>query len=55
MDECHRRFVGWTLSLGRNVAWSVCGWTDRQGTDTSSKYTSTGKIHGAVSVATVGG
>jgi hypothetical protein len=31
--NCHsRRFVGWMLSLGRNVAWSVCGWTDRQGT-----------------------
>ncbi len=31
--NCHsRRFVGWTLSLGRNVTWSVCGWTDRQGT-----------------------
>ncbi len=25
-----RRFVWWTLSLGRNVAWSVRGWTDRQ-------------------------
>ncbi len=35
--NCHsRRFVGWTLSLGRNVAWSVCGWTDRQGTAFSS-------------------
>ncbi len=32
--NCHsRRFVGWTLSLGQNVAWSVCGWTDRQGTE----------------------
>jgi hypothetical protein len=31
--NCHsRRFVGWTLSLGWNVAWSVCGWTDHQGT-----------------------
>ncbi len=30
--NCHsRRFVRWTLSLGQNVAWSVCGWTDRQG------------------------
>ncbi len=37
--NCHsRRFVGWTLSLGRNVAWSVCGWTDRQGTPFSSLY-----------------
>ncbi len=27
--NCHsRRFVRWTLSLGRNVAWSVRGWTD---------------------------
>jgi hypothetical protein len=32
--NCHsRRFVGWTLRLGRNVMWSVCGWTDRQGTN----------------------
>jgi hypothetical protein len=32
--NCHsRRFVGWTLRLGRNVAWSVCRWTDRLGTD----------------------
>jgi hypothetical protein len=31
--NCHsRQFDGWTLSLGRNVALSVCGWTDRQGT-----------------------
>jgi hypothetical protein len=21
-------FVGWTDSVGKNVAWSVCGWTD---------------------------
>jgi hypothetical protein len=29
--KCHsRRFVGWTDSVGRNVTWSVCGWTDRQ-------------------------
>ncbi len=29
--KCHsRRFVGWTLSLGQNVAWWVHGWTDRQ-------------------------
>ncbi len=29
--KCHsRRFVGWTLCLGQNVAWSVCGWTDHQ-------------------------
>ncbi len=29
--KCHsRRFVGWTNSVGRNVTWSVCGWTDRQ-------------------------
>jgi hypothetical protein len=35
--NCHRRrFVGWMLSLGQNVAWSVCGWTDRQGTMTHS-------------------
>ncbi len=27
-----RWFVGWTLCLGQNVTWSVCGWTDRQGT-----------------------
>ncbi len=27
--KCHsRRFVGWTLSLGRNVAWLVRGWMD---------------------------
>jgi hypothetical protein len=33
--NCHsRRFVGWTDSVGRNVTWSVCGWTDRQGTGT---------------------
>ncbi len=25
-----RWFVGWTDSVGWNVAWSVCGWTDRQ-------------------------
>ncbi len=31
--NCHsRRFVGWTDSVGRNVVWSVRGWTDRQGT-----------------------
>ncbi len=36
--NCHsRRFVGWTLSLGRNVAWSVCGWMDRQGTKISKR------------------
>ncbi len=35
--KCHsRRFVGWTLSLGQNVAWSVCGWTDHQGTQLSA-------------------
>jgi hypothetical protein len=29
--KCHSRwFVGWTDSVGRNVMWSVCGWTDRQ-------------------------
>ncbi len=29
--KCHsRRFVRWTNSVGRNVTWSVCGWTDRQ-------------------------
>ncbi len=29
--KCHSRwFVGWTNSVGRNVTWSVCGWTDRQ-------------------------
>ncbi len=29
--KCHsRQFVGWTLSLGQNVAWSVRGWTDHQ-------------------------
>ncbi len=29
--KCHsRRFVGWTPSLGQNVAWSVRGWKDRQ-------------------------
>ncbi len=28
---CHRRFVGWTDSVGRIVTWSVCGWMDRQG------------------------
>ncbi len=34
--NCHSgRFVGWTLSLGRNVAWSVCRWTDRLGTMSS--------------------
>jgi hypothetical protein len=32
--NCHsKRFVGWTLSLGRNFAWSVCGWTDCQDTE----------------------
>ncbi len=31
--NCHsRRFVSWTLCLGRIVAWSVYGWTDGQGT-----------------------
>jgi hypothetical protein len=31
--HCHsRRFVGWTDSVGRIVAWSVCRWTDRLGT-----------------------
>ncbi len=31
--NCHsRRFVGWMLSLGQNVAWLVHGWTDHQGT-----------------------
>jgi hypothetical protein len=31
--NCHsRQFVRWMLSLGRNVTWSVCGWTERQGT-----------------------
>ncbi len=40
--NCHsRRFVGWTLSLGRNVEWSVCGWTDRQGTVTGLKIART--------------
>ncbi len=34
--NCHsRRFVGWMLSVGRNVAWSVCGWMDHQGTPAS--------------------
>ncbi len=33
VENCHsRRFVGWTYSLGQIVTWSVCGWTDRQGT-----------------------
>ncbi len=33
--HCHsRRFIGWTDSVGRIVAWSVCRWTDRLGTDT---------------------
>jgi hypothetical protein len=31
--NCHsRRFVGWTDSVGRIAAWSVCRWTDRLGT-----------------------
>jgi hypothetical protein len=31
--NCHsRQFVRWTLRLGRNVTWSVRGWTDHQGT-----------------------
>jgi hypothetical protein len=31
--HCHsRRFVGWTDSVGRIVAWSVYRWTDRLGT-----------------------
>jgi hypothetical protein len=39
--NCHsRRFVGWTLNLGRNVAWSVCGWTDRQGTVNTTQLAS---------------
>jgi hypothetical protein len=25
--------VGWTYGVVRNVTWSVCGWTSRQGTD----------------------
>ncbi len=34
--NCHSRgFVGWMDSLGRIVAWSVCGWTDRQGSVTA--------------------
>jgi hypothetical protein len=34
--ECHnskmsqQTVVGWTNSVGRNVMWSVCGWTDRR-------------------------
>ncbi len=37
-SECHRdkmlqqTAVEWTLRLGRKVAWSVRGWTDRLGT-----------------------
>ncbi len=35
--KCHsRRFVGWTNSVGRNVTWTVCGWTDRQCTALSN-------------------
>jgi hypothetical protein len=31
--NCHnRQFIGWTDRVGQNVAWSVCGWTVRQGT-----------------------
>jgi hypothetical protein len=31
--NCHSRwFVEWTDSVGQIVAWSVCGWTDGQGT-----------------------
>ncbi len=38
--NCHsRQFVGWTLSLGQIVTWSVCGWTDRQGTYTAGYVT----------------
>jgi hypothetical protein len=36
--NCHsRRFVGWTLHLGRNVAWSVCRWMDRLDTSSATK------------------
>jgi hypothetical protein len=31
-----RGFVGWTDSVGRIAVWSVCLWTDRQGTDNSA-------------------
>ncbi len=31
------RFVRWTNSVGQNVTWSVCGWTDRQCTSTVSR------------------
>ncbi len=31
--NCHSRWIiGWTLSLGWNVGWSVCEWTDHLGT-----------------------
>ncbi len=37
--KCHSRlFVGRMISVGQIVAWSVCGWTDRQDTSRGHVY-----------------
>ncbi len=42
--NCHsRRFVGWTDSVGWIVAWLVCGWMDRQGTEATMSWVMQGK------------